>query len=190
MASGTVKPTTHLLDNEASAAFKVEIKKNCKYQLVPPDNHRMNLAKRAIQIFKNHFKAVIAGVDKTFPMQPWERLLPQTVLTLNLLRQSNVAPTVSAYQYVNRAFNYNKMPLAPMGCAVQIHEHSERRGSWAANAVDRWYLQTTPEYYQCHIIYLKNTRSERVSDTVHFKHKYIVQPTLMPEDTIVKALND
>jgi hypothetical protein len=30
-ASGTVKPTTHLLDNEALAAFKVEIKKNCKY---------------------------------------------------------------------------------------------------------------------------------------------------------------
>ncbi len=43
MASGTVKPTTHLLDNEASAAFKAAIKNNCKYQLVPPDNHRMNL---------------------------------------------------------------------------------------------------------------------------------------------------
>ncbi len=25
---------------------------------------------------------------------------------------------------------------------------------------------------------------------MHFKHKYITQPTLMPEDTIVKALND
>jgi hypothetical protein len=25
---------------------------------------------------------------------------------------------------------------------------------------------------------------------VHFKHKYITQPTLTPEDTIVKALND
>ncbi len=27
-------------------------------------------------------------------------------------------------------------------------------------------------------------------DTVHFKHKYIMQPTLKPEDTIVEALND
>ncbi len=25
---------------------------------------------------------------------------------------------------------------------------------------------------------------------MHFKHKYITQPTLMPEDTIMKALND
>jgi hypothetical protein len=33
-------------------------------------------------------------------------------------------------------------------------------------------------------------QSEWVSDTVLFKHKYITQPTLTPEDTIVKALND
>jgi len=189
-ASGTVRPKTHLLDNEASAAFKAEIKKNCTLQLVPPDNHRRNLAERAIQTFKSHFKAIIAGVADNFPMNLWDRLLPQAVLTLNLLRQSNVAPTVSAYQYVNGAFDYNKMPLAPMGCAVQIHENSERRRSWAANSSDGWYLRTSPEHYRCHVIYCKNTRSERISDTVHFKHKYITEPTLTPEDTIVKALND
>ncbi len=37
---------------------------------------------------------------------------------------------------------------------------------------------------------MKNTKSERVSDTVHFKHKYITQPTLTPEDTIVKEIDD
>jgi hypothetical protein len=36
---------------------------------------------------------------------------------------------------------------------------------------------------------MKHTRSERVSDRVYFKHKHITQPTLTPEDTIVKALN-
>ena len=82
------------------------------------------------------------------------------------------------------------MPLAPMGCAVQVHENSERRGTWAANSTDGWYLRTSPEHYRCHVIYCKNTRSERISDTVHFKHKYITEPTLTPEDTIVKALND
>ena len=68
-ASGTVKPRCrHLLDNEASAAFKAEIKKNCTLQLVPPDNHRRNLAVRAIQTFKSHFKAILAGVAENFPM--------------------------------------------------------------------------------------------------------------------------
>ncbi len=94
-AMGTDKPTRHILDNEASAAFKTEIRKTCTIQLVPPDNNRRNLAERAIQTFKNHFKSVIAGVDDNFPIHLWDRLLPQTILTLNLLRQSNVAPTVS-----------------------------------------------------------------------------------------------
>jgi hypothetical protein len=122
-------------------------------------------------------------------MNLWDRLLPQTVLTLNLLQQSNVAPTVSAYQYVNGAFDYNKMPLVPIGCTVQVHENSKQRGTWAANSSDGWYLHTSPEHYRCHIIYLKSTRSERVSDTVLFKHKYMTEPLLTPEDTIVKALN-
>ncbi len=140
--------------------------------------------------FKNHFKVVLVGVDDNFLMRLWDRLLPQTILTLNLLRQSNVAPTVSAYQYVHGAFNYNRMPLGPMGCAVQVHKSNERRGTWADTAIDGWYLQTSPKHYHCHIVYVKNTRSKRVSDTVHFKHKYITQPTLTPEDTIVKAIDD
>jgi hypothetical protein len=97
---------------------------------------------------------------------------------------------VSMYQYVNKPFNYKKMPLGPMGCAVQIHKRSERRGTWAANSVDGWYFWTSPEHYQCHVIYVKHMKSERVSDTVYFKHKHITQPTLTLEDTIVKALND
>ncbi len=84
------------------------------------------------------------GVDDNFPMRLWDRLLPQTILTLNLLRQSNVAPTVSAYQYLHRAFNYNRMPLGPIRCAVQVHEGNERRGTWADNVIDGWYLQTLP----------------------------------------------
>ena len=75
-ASGTVKPCTHILDSEASSAFKAEIRKNCTLQLVPPDNHWRNLAERAIQTFKNHFKAILAGVADNFPMNLWDRLLP------------------------------------------------------------------------------------------------------------------
>ena len=167
----------HSQTNKASSAFKAEIKKNSAIQLVPPDNHRRNLAERAIQTFKSHSKSILARVDDNFPMHLWDRLLPQAILTLNLLRQSNVAPTVSAYQYVHGAFDYNKMPLAPMGCAVQLHERSKRRGSWAMNAVNGWYLRTSDKQYRCHVIYVKHSRSERISDTVHFKHKHITIPT-------------
>jgi hypothetical protein len=147
-ASGTVKPKTHtIMDNKASEEYKKEIRKICTIQLVLPDNHRQNLAEQATQSFKNHFKAILARVEDTFPMQLWDRLLPQMILTLNFVCQSNAVPTLSAHQYVHGNFDYNKMPLAPVGCAVQLHENSERKGTWADNSIDGWYLQTSPEHY-------------------------------------------
>ncbi len=56
MATGVIKPTTHLMDNEASVKLKAEIKKNCTIQLVPPDNHRRNLAEQAIQKVQKPFQ--------------------------------------------------------------------------------------------------------------------------------------
>jgi hypothetical protein len=72
-----------------------------------------------------------------------------------------------------------------MGCAAQLHESSEIRGTWADNSIDGWYLQTSLEQYQCYKIYLKQTKSERISDTVYFKMKYITQPTFTPADLVV-----
>jgi hypothetical protein len=123
-------------------------------------------------------------------MRLWDRLLPQTILTLNLLRQSNAVPTVSAWQYVKGNFDYNKTPLAPMGCAVQLHQSNEIRTTWAMKTIDGWYLQSSLEHYRCHVIYVKQTKSERISDTVFFKTKYLTQPTLTPADVISKALID
>jgi hypothetical protein len=188
--TGVIQPTTRLMDNKASAKFKAEIKKNCTIQLVPLDNHRKNLAERAIQTFKSHFKSVLAGVDNNFPMQLWDKLLPQTILTLNLLCQSNVAPTVLAHQYVHGTFDYNKTPLASLRCAVQLYANNPQQGTWAKYSTDGWYIGTLTEHYQCHRIYVKKTRSKQISDTVFFKHKYITQPTVTPADTIVKALDD
>ncbi len=139
---------------------------------------------------KSFIVLILAGVDNSLPMRLWDKLLPQTVLTLNLLRQSNIAPTVSVYQYVHGNFDYNKMPLAPMGCAVQLYESINRHGTGADHSTDGWYLGTSNKHYRCYMIYVKKTRSEWISDTVFFKHPYITQPTLMQADIILKAIDD
>jgi len=123
-------------------------------------------------------------------MNLWDRLLPQTVLTLNLLRQANKTPTVSAYQYVNGPFDYNATPLGPLGCKVQFHESSNRRKTWDPRALTGWYLGTSIEHYCCHIIFCKRTGAERISNTVFFQHRYITRPVLTPEDQIVNAVDD
>ena len=136
------------------------------YQLATPHMHRANVAERAIQTAKNHFKSILAGVDDSFPLNEWDILLPQAEMTLNMLRPSNVSPNVSAYMYANGTHDYNAHPLAPLGCAVQIYQRPENRGTWSVNSIDGWYVGTSMEHYRNYTILCKTTRALRRSDTV------------------------
>ena len=83
--------------------------------------HHQNIAERAIQTTKNHIISCLAGLPNDFPIREWDELIPQMFLTLNLLRASNMVLNVSAYAYHKGQFDYDRMPLAPMGCAIQFH---------------------------------------------------------------------
>ena len=187
-----VTPRKHVLDNEVSLAMKDLIRDKYKMtlELVPPGCHRRNAAEVAIRNFKSHFLSILAGVADDFPLNLWDKLLPQAEITLNLLRQSNATPTVSAYAHLNGPFDYNKMLLAPMGCNAQVHEKTDSRGTWAFHSVDGWYLNTSSEHYRTHRCHIKSTNSERLSDTVHFHHKHITNPSLTPMDKLMAAIAD
>ena len=187
-ATGVICPNWHILDNKAPEELKQAIRENkCRVELTPADMHRRNIAERGIQTFKGHFISVLAGVANNFPINQWDELLPQTVLTLNLLRQANVAPNISAWAYHHGSFDYNRMPLAPMGCEVQFHVKPSRRKTFGEHSGDGFYLKTSDEHYRTHVIFVKKTRAKRLADTVFFKHRYITQPTVTPADAIVNA---
>ncbi len=96
-----VTPKMHILDNECSEEFKAQICKNIMtFQLVPPHDHRRNIAEKAIQTFKGHFISILCRTDKDFPLHLWCCLLPQAKHTLNMLQSARVAPNVSAYAYL------------------------------------------------------------------------------------------
>ena len=58
---------TYVVDNKISNDLLNTLAENeATHQLVPPYTHRRNLAERAIQTFKNHFKAGLASVDPDF----------------------------------------------------------------------------------------------------------------------------
>ena len=121
-------PKKHILDNEVSEALKTIIQDEYKIQieLVPPGTHRRNAAEVAIGNFKDHFLGVIAGTAQDFPPSLWDRLLSQAGITINLLRQYNATPNVSAYAHLSGPFDYNKMSLSPMGMSVQVHTKTDR----------------------------------------------------------------
>ena len=186
-----VEPKKHVMDNEVSESMKDMIRDEFKMtlELVPPGMHRRNAAEVAIRNFKAHFLSILAGTAEDFPLSLWDRLLPQAELTLNLLRTSNANPNLSAYAFLCGPFDYNRMPLAPMGCRVQIHEKADQRGTWAYHTIDGWYLRTSDEHYRTHICHARETRSDRLSDTVSFQHKSITNPTLSHADKLMNAIS-
>eukprot|EP00957_Ditylum_brightwellii_P185204 14103810-Ditylum_brightwellii.AAC.1 len=59
--------------------------------------------------------------DLTLPMQEWDKLLKQTIITLNLLQTSQVNHKLSAYAYIFGSFNFNMCSFAPPGAKVILH---------------------------------------------------------------------
>jgi hypothetical protein len=85
------------IDNGASKLLKAYLhQQDITFQLVPPYSNRRNSAERAIRSFKDHLIAGLCSTDKSFPMHLWDRLLPQAVMTLNMLRTPRINPKLSS----------------------------------------------------------------------------------------------
>ena len=184
-------PQVWILDNEVSQELKdAFIKNNTEFQLVPPNSHRQNLAERAIQTWKNHFKAGLASTDPKFPLTEWDRLIPQANITLNLLRTARANPTQSAYAYVYGNFNFMATPLAPPGTKVIVHVDPSIRGTWELNGDQGWYVGPALNHYRCVTCYFPRTRTTRICETVTFIPHEIPFPEVKLTDHLRQAAED
>ena len=188
MSLAGIIPKHQILDNEASKAYKEAIRlSGMTYQLVPPDEHRRNVAERMIQTWKNHFVAVLSGTDDNFPLHLWDKIIPQAEKQLWLLRQSNTNPKVSAYSHVHGHHNYNALPFVPIGMQTIVHEKSSKRGTWSQHGVKGYVLGTSYEHYRNWIAYCTKSRGVRVSGKMFFKHKYLTNPSVTTGDVVCQA---
>jgi hypothetical protein len=80
------------------------------------------------------------------------------------------------------------MPLAPMGCAAQIHKKSDKQGAWQYHSANLWYLYTSPNHYCTHACHIKTTKKERLTNTVDFQHKQITNPTITHAYKVMHAI--
>jgi hypothetical protein len=183
-----IQPTRQVLDNEISAAYKLAITASgMTYQLVPPDDHRRNIAEKAIQTWKDHFIAVISGTDAKFPLHLWCQLLPQMERQLCLLRQSNAYPHISSHTHLYGHHDYNAHPFVPLGMEALVHDKPHRRKSFAQHCTKGYVIGTSHEHYRCWKVWTPTSRTTRISATVFFKHKYITNPSVTPADAIIAA---
>jgi hypothetical protein len=186
-----LRPQLQRLDNECPEALKDYMAdQQVDFQLVPPGVHRRNAAERAIRTFKNHLIAGLCSVDKDFPLHLWDRLIPQALLTLNLLRGSRLNPNLSAWAHTHGHFDFNRTPIAPPGIRVLAHEKPNNRTTWSPHALDGWYVGPALQSYRCYNIWIWDTRAERICDTVVWFPTKITMPLASTTDLILAALQD
>jgi hypothetical protein len=114
LQSRGLKPLLQRLDNEATSALQdFLVASDIDFQLAPPHVHRRKAAERAIRTFKNHFIAGLCSTNLAFPLSLWDKLLPQCLVTLNLLRRSHINPSIirsSSHQRLVRFQSHSTGP--------------------------------------------------------------------------------
>ena len=169
----------NVMDNQATKHIKKFLtEKECEIQLVAPHNKRLNAAKRAIQTWKDAMIGALATTDADFPLQLWDWLTPQVEDCLNLMRASQINPTISVYEALNGPYDWNRYPLAPLGCKAVIYEDCNIRGSWASRGVDVWYLGPSCDHYRCALHYIPETRAYGILGSTEVYPQHFQLPNL------------
>ena len=107
-----------------------------------------------------------------------------------MLRKSNVAPTILEYSHLNGPHDYNQHPLAPLVCAVLLHDKPAQRSSCSMQSIHVWYTGNSMGHYRDLKIWTKETKSDKICETLFLKHKYLTQTTVTPADEVMESLKD
>ena len=150
----------------------------------------MNLAERAIQSVKNHIISILAGADPDFPKDQWDLLLPHAKLTLNISRPSRLNPRISANTLINGEFDFDKIPLAPAGCKVILHDGTEHRPSWANHGSRGFYIGPALKHYRCYDVLMVKSNDTSISNTVDFFPHMCDNPIPSAQDRLNMILED
>ena len=132
----SVKPLKSRKDPEWTRAYKAMMLRLKRERLVPKNTLWTMKCPRSRKT--RYGMSVFAGTAENFWPSLWDRVLPQAEIPVNILWQSNATSNVSAYAHLSGPFDYNKMPLplAPMECAVQMREKTDKMGTLTYHTVD------------------------------------------------------
>ena len=187
-----MKPILHRLNNETSCDLVASIKaKNLDHQLVNTCTHSRNPAKRAIQTFKAHFISILNGTDTGWPPRTWCQLIPQTALTLNLLRRFWINIKLSACHQVFGLFDFNCTPLGPLGTECIAHEPKEKqKTTWSDRGKQGWHVSPAMHHCRQHNIFVPHTKATIPVEKVIFLPTKFPMPETSSEDKLSAAVNN
>ena len=89
-------------------------------------------------------------------------------MTLNMLQYLRINPKLSAYAQLFGIFDYNKMPLAPIGTKAFIHKRSNQRQTFADHGKIAFVIGPAMQHYHESTFYIPSTRGMQNTDTYVF----------------------
>jgi hypothetical protein len=96
---------------------------------------------------------------------------------------------MSAYAHVYQGqHDCNKHPFVPIRTELLVHIKPDKQQPYAQHCDKGYVISTLFEHYQCQRVWMKGTHATRVSGVVWFKHKYLTNLSVTPEDQIVAAI--
>jgi hypothetical protein len=115
----------------------------------------------------------------------WSQLLPQIECQLLLLCQLKVYPNILANAHLYGHHNYNHHPFVPIGVEALVHDCPHNRRLFAQHCRKVFVLGISTKHYRCWKFWLVTTRATRILGAAFFKHKYLTNTTVTPEDRVI-----
>ena len=147
-----------------------------------------NAAEHAIHTLRDHFLAILVGINDAFPKYLWYLLLEQAEITLNIIWQATLNPLISDWNYFNVTFDLNATPIVTILFCVFIHKNPSTRLSWDFLGKDGFYIGPAFCYYHTFSVISKDTKHQQFSDTVEFQQSDLAQPSHTSEHRIIHAM--
>ncbi len=70
---------------------------------------------------------------------------------------------MSAYEALHGPYDWNRFPLAPIGCKAIIYKSPNARGLWGTQGTDTWYLSLSVDHYRYNHYFVPKTQAYRIS---------------------------
>jgi hypothetical protein len=88
-------------------------------------------------------------------------------------------PLISANHELYGPFDFNKMPLAPIGTKALVYNNPATGTSWVPRATDGFYVGPTTNHYRCLRFYIPATQCFCFSNTWHLYPSHCQVPTIL-----------
>jgi hypothetical protein len=96
---------------------------------------------------------------------------------------------MTAYAHVYQGqHDYNKHPFVPIGLESLVQVKPHKQQTYAQYCNKGYVIGMSFQHYQCQKVWMKDTHATQVSGAVWFKHKYLTNPSVTPDDQIVAAI--